>query len=183
MLYKLIPALVIVIAVAIFFTHPTPFREPEYLAKRERVIRENKERKNDQWLIGDYNDDAVPDSAYVSIPDSGPDSGMVFIRFNHHIPSISLDYEYKSVLHIERTDETAPNKLYIVAQKRETCEATGFLFSLAHRDWETHTRIEQEGCRRFESYRHLVELLSYNRYRIAFRKRNENNESYREVQL
>lgn len=183
MLYKLIPAVVIVIAVALFFAHPSPFREPDYLGKYERVLRDAKAHKNTQWLQGDFNNDGETDSAYCAISQSGPDSGTVFVRFNHFVPSIDLDYTYYNICHIEKVNDIDGNgavEIYFVATKKGGCDATGFLYRLVERKWKKVATIEQEGCRKFNDYEHQVEVLPSGKFRIAYRKKQANYDEYYE---
>ena len=186
MLYKLIPAVVIVMAIALLFSHPSPFREPEYLANRSRILQEAKERKNGLWLQADFNSDGVTDSAYCTISNAAPDSGMVFVRFNHFVPSIELDYEYGGISHIETVNDINGNgaaEIYFIAIKRGGCDATGFLYQLENRQWKKAASIEQEGCRKFYEYNHEVEVLYSGRFRISYYKKQSSHPDYYEGRI
>lgn len=186
MLYKLIPAVVIVLAIALLFSHPSPFREPDYLANRARILHEAKERKNDRWLLADFNNDGQTDSAYCTISQTAPDSGMIFIRFNHFVPSIDLDYEYGGISHIETVNDIDGNgaaEIYFIAIKRGGCDATGFLYRLADRQWKKVASVDQEGCRKFYDYEHEVEVLSSGRFRISYYKKQSSHADYYEGRI
>lgn len=186
MLFRFIPALFVFIGLALFFCHPTPFREPEYLQLRERMLKKYSEKIGSQKLYSDFNNDAIPDSAYVAIPQEGPDSGKVFLRFSHFIPTIELDDSYYNILYLEKVKDLNNDdipELYFVAVKKAGCNATGFLYVSSGKKWKPEEELDLNGCHEFRQYGSYVETKSDGRYRIEYRKPNSSYDEFYEGRI
>lgn len=186
MLFRLVPALFIFIGLALLFCHPTPFREPEYLQQRERMLKKYREKTSGKKLYADFNNDAIPDSAYVAIPQEGPDSGKVFLRFSHFIPSIELDDSYHNILYLEKVTDLNSDgipELYFIAVKKAGCSASGFLYVSDDKKWKLAQELDQDGCHELRQYGSYVETKSNGRYRIEYRKPNSSYDEFYEGRI
>ena len=129
-------------------------------------------RYRDLWTKGDYDNDRENDSAYVTIGHLQKDSGKVFIRFNHLIPSIELPDEFNRVAHLENVndiDNDGGCEIYLVAIRERSCSATGFLYTMKNRQWKIVREVEQDGCCGFTAMDYVT-LLGKNRFKISYRE-------------
>jgi hypothetical protein len=172
MVSRLIPAVFLITGISLLFCHPSPFREPEYLQKRKRLLKP--EVVNVHSVFGDFDRDGVKDSAYIVVPAAGPDSGKVFVRFNHLIPGIETGGDFDRVSHLEKVDDIngdGASEIYFVASQKGSCNASGFLYRLSDRQWKMIRKLDQEGCRAFYGQQY-VSVPAYNKYQVRYRPKN-----------
>lgn len=182
MLFRFIPALFILIGLALLFCHPSPFREPEYLKNRTRLLHERQNQFINLWTNGDFDSNLESDSAYVVISRSGSDSGKVFVRFTHLIPSIELPNEFIRISHIENVndiDNDGGAEIYFVANRLSSCTATGFLYSYYHHHWRLLHKLDQEGCAGFNSVNY-VSVIGEKRFKIHYQTTGSGYDHYYE---
>jgi hypothetical protein len=170
MLIRLIPFFFIFIGAALLFCHPSPFREPEYLQNRNRLIHDYQNRFANQWTKGDFNNDQEEDSAYVTTWSSGSDSGEVVVRLNHLIPSIDLPKAFSKIIHFEKVNDCDGDgscEIYLVAAQKQNCKATGYLYSFRNHKWKIVYQLEQDGCCAFGPSEY-VSVIGKKRFIIKF---------------
>ncbi len=169
MMFKAAIASTILIAGLLVFSHPTPFRVPEYLEKRNRPV----EIIDSTWkreAIGLFSSDTSTDIARVHSVTIGTTPG-VEIRFNHGIPSITLADKYDRITFIQTVDDIdgdGYNELYFIAAEHNSCRATGILAQLREKKWIELQSVNQYGCILVESYTRMVRTSNTNEYTITY---------------
>jgi hypothetical protein len=138
----------IFIAALLALSHPTPFRVPDYLAKRARVPDTLKEG-DIRETFGNFNGDSDPlDRAYVAqLQVEG--RYIVEIRFNHLIPILQLSDKYERIVHLEQPGDLnndGADDLYFIAVERGSCSAVGIVTALRNGRWTELQTVRQYGC-------------------------------------
>lgn len=163
---KGIAALSVLLAILLAFSHPSPFRTPDYLEKRTRwndtldvdAIRET---------FGHFGSDSLQDRAYVIADDS-----TVEVRFNHLLPTITLSEKFDRISHIETVsdlDNDGNDELYFIAVEKNSCNAVGILTHCIDGKWIELKSLLQYGCNKEYPDRHFVTNNSSGQYYIMYR--------------
>lgn len=166
---KGVVAVTVFIAILLAFSHPTPFRIPDYLLRRTRII--DSVQQNSREVYANFNGDTASDRAYIQQL-TGPLGQTVEIRFNHLIPSIMLSDKYDRVTHIEYVqdmDGDGKDELYFIAADRNSCSGMGILTHLVDGRWIELQTIRQYACTQLYEYERLVTPAVSGQYYIAYR--------------
>jgi hypothetical protein len=165
------------VAALLALSHPTPFRIPDYIAKRTRVADTLKEG-DAREAFGNFNGDSLSqDRAYV-VKLNTTNPATVEIRFTNLIPIIQLPEKYDRVVHIEQTgdlNKDGADDLYFIAMERQSCNAVGIVTSLRDGRWAELQTLRQFGCTEFTRHEHKVEKTENGFYYITYHVSGEDN--------